>query len=311
MVQSQKKGTMPIRKYLASMKSYVDLLAMMGHPVNEDEQLMGITEGLGPEYEAMTVQITSRVEPFIVSEATALLLAHEKRIESYAINIDGSTSFANLAFHGQQKDLEDKILKNQAGNNQMSAMFAAPNNQMSAMFAAPDGQLEGVWFPDLVATNHVINELGNLNIGAEYNGGNKLFMGNGIGLTIFHIGHSTFSNASRSFILRNLLHVPNITKNLISVSQFANDNNVFFELHPHACFVKDHASRETLLRGSHKGDLYQFNLSKSLVVSSKPTRQVTVKSINIAASSSSLSQVPRVESFSLNINVMTDVSLDL
>ncbi|KAI9182379.1 hypothetical protein LWI28_024760 [Acer negundo] len=48
MVQSQKKGTMSMKEYLASMKSYVVSLAMMGHPVNEDEQLMGITEGLSP-----------------------------------------------------------------------------------------------------------------------------------------------------------------------------------------------------------------------------------------------------------------------
>ncbi|KAI9181461.1 hypothetical protein LWI28_015240 [Acer negundo] len=48
MVQSQKKGTMSMKEYLALMKSYVVSLAMMGHPVNEDEQLMGITEGLSP-----------------------------------------------------------------------------------------------------------------------------------------------------------------------------------------------------------------------------------------------------------------------
>lgn len=36
------------------------------------------------------------------------------------------------------------------------------------------------------------------------------------------------------FNLDSLMHVPNITKNLISVSKFAHDNNVFFEFYSNA-----------------------------------------------------------------------------
>jgi len=56
-----------------------------------------------------------------------------------------------------------------------------------------------------------------------------------------------------------LLHVPSITKNLISVSQFLKDNSVYFEFHPSLCFVKSQATNEILLRG-HLGvdGFYQF-----------------------------------------------------
>lgn len=87
-------------------------------------------------------------------------------------------------------------------------------------------------------------------------------MGNGEGLSISHLGTSTFCPSSQTFLLRNLLHVPLITKNLLSVSQFANDNNVFFEFHPQLCLVKDLTTQTVLLQGKlHKG-LYQFQLGK-------------------------------------------------
>jgi len=52
-----------------------------------------------------------------------------------------------------------------------------------------------------------------------------------------------------SFFLKNLLHVPGITKNLLSVSKFTADNKVFLEFYPDSCFVKDLSTRKTLLRG--------------------------------------------------------------
>ena len=87
-------------------------------------------------------------------------------------------------------------------------------------------------------------------------------MGNGAGLDIHHIGHSLFTNSNRTFVLNNLLHVPNITKNLISVSQFAQDNNVYFEFHPFYCLVKDQVSGKVLLQRTLNQGLCQFHLSK-------------------------------------------------
>lgn len=53
-------------------------------------------------------------------------------------------------------------------------------------------------------------------------------MGNGVGLKITHIGTSYLCHSScpRSFALKNLLCIPHIKKNWISVSQFTKDKNV-------------------------------------------------------------------------------------
>ena len=80
-------------------------------------------------------------------------------------------------------------------------------------------------------------------------------------MNIAHFGKSLlYSDLSKStFKLHNLLHVPSITMNLISVSKFAVDNNVFFEFHPNVRFVKSQVSKETLLQGTLKEGLYQFS----------------------------------------------------
>ena len=73
-------------------------------------------------------------------------------------------------------------------------------------------------------------------------------------------GASLLYSPVSSFVLKNLLHVSDITKNLLSVSQFIADNKVLLEFHPDSCFIKDLSTRKTLLRGQLKDGLYVFSL---------------------------------------------------
>ena len=59
---------------------------------------------------------------------------------------------------------------------------------------------------------------------------------------------------------QNLLHIPHITRNLISASKFGKDNNVFFEFHPSVFFVRHQVTRSILLQGNLEGGLYAFNI---------------------------------------------------
>ena len=69
-------------------------------------------------------------------------------------------------------------------------------------------------------------------------------IGNGSGLYIKNVGTAVYTNPFNhcTFSLNNLFHVPHITKHLLNVSRFALDNDVFFEFHPHHCFVKKQGS---------------------------------------------------------------------
>jgi histone deacetylase 1/2 len=101
-----------------------------------------------------------------------------------------------------------------------------------------------------------------------YYGQEQVMMGNGQGVSIQSLGHSKFASPNNPNVhlkLNELLHVPNISKNLLSVSKFAQDNNVIFEFHPYKCFVKSQDSKHVLLEGTVGTDgLYKFQPFKIL-----------------------------------------------
>jgi hypothetical protein len=89
-----------------------------------------------------------------------------------------------------------------SGSSPASSRQAGPdggyNNNNSSAFStnistSNDSTDNSSWFPDSGATNYVTNDLSNLNLGSEYNGGSKLLVGNGAGLRISHVGSSIVS----------------------------------------------------------------------------------------------------------------------
>ena len=133
---------------------------------------------------------------------------------------------------------------------------------MTAFVAGPPSQFNANWYPDSGSTNHLTLELNNLNLHAEeYQGLDQIRVGDGIGLDIKHIGSSKLLISSTSFPLKHVLHVPDIQKNLVSVSQFTRDHDVFIEFHANYFCVKDETTGRLLLRGRCEHGLYPFPAS--------------------------------------------------
>ena len=59
--------------------------------------------------------------------------------------------------------------------------------------------------------------------------------------------------------LHNVLYVPNMWKNLISVSQLIKDHDLVAEFDSHTCVIKDKNTGQVLLRGQLKDGLHQLN----------------------------------------------------
>ena len=94
-----------------------------------------------------------------------------------------------------------------------------------------------------------------------YLGNDNFHVSDGKGLSISHLGHTKIYTPHRSFTLSNVLHVPAITKPLLSVQKFYLDNNVYFEFHPCVFYVKDFNTHEVLLSGQSKDGLYALTKS--------------------------------------------------
>lgn len=75
-------------------------------------------------------------------------------------------------------------------------------------------------------------------------------------MNISNIGHATLHTPAADLYLKNILHVPKVQKNLVSVHKLALDNHVFLEFHPNFFLIKDQVTKRVLHRGRRHGDLY-------------------------------------------------------
>ena len=102
------------------------------------------------------------------------------------------------------------------------------------------------WFLNIGVNQHVTPDIASMTSSEPYIGTNQLHVGDGKGLVISHIAHSKIYAPKRTFTLSNILHIPHITKPLLSVQNFCLESNVFFEFHPFVFYVKDLISKGML-----------------------------------------------------------------
>jgi hypothetical protein len=90
----------------------------------------------------------------------------------------------------------------------------------------------------------------------KYNGSEQIHTASGQGMKIEHIGNSVITTPVRPLYLKNILHVPQATKSLISAHCLAIDNYAFLEIHPKYFFIKDRVTKSILLKGWRHSGLY-------------------------------------------------------
>lgn len=83
-------------------------------------------------------------------------------------------------------------------------------------------------------------------------------IGDGTGLPITHTGSVSLPSSRKSFKLDEVLCVPSIKKNLISVSQLCTSNKVSVEFFPQNFQVKDLCTKDVLHQGSIKDGVYEW-----------------------------------------------------
>ncbi|CAA7051267.1 unnamed protein product [Microthlaspi erraticum] len=118
------------------------------------------------------------------------------------------------------------------------------------------------WVFDTGATHHITSDLANLSLHQPYNGGEEVLVGNGNSLPISHTGFASIPLLAKTLSLNNVLCVPQITKNLISVYRLCNANKVSVEFFPAHFQVKDLNSGVPLLQGRTKDELYEWPIPK-------------------------------------------------
>ncbi|KAH9793854.1 subtilisin-like protease SBT5.3 [Citrus sinensis] len=134
--------------------------------------------------------------------------------------------------------------------------YFTPEEEAQQAFAAMNLQDENdpQLYADSGATAHMVNCTGKLKKFIPYGGSHKIFVGNGQSLHISHIGDTTHGKLN----LKDILVVPKLKKNLLSVSKLVDDINCSVEFNSLGFVVKS-KDNQVLAQGTRHGDLYVLN----------------------------------------------------
>lgn len=141
-----------------------------------------------------------------------------------------------------------------------------------------EGLADYEWCLNSSATHHLTNNIVNLQIREEFKSIDQLIMGNGQSLSITHVGYAFLSfrasNLSSIHIslhikiaFKDVLLIPSITKNLLSIFKLTSDNLISVELSINVYFVQD-MKGQILLDDIAKKGLYKLLLNSTSFSSS-------------------------------------------
>jgi hypothetical protein len=137
--------------------------------------------------------------------------------------------------------------------------MAALNNAASAL--TPPSVVSD-WVMDSGGTSHMASDAGILLSHSLPPFSSHVTVGNNVSLPISSTSHTTLPLSSHPFALNNVLIVPDIIKNLLSVRKFSTDNNVSMEFDPFGFSLKDLHTRRVITRCNRPGPLYTISASQ-------------------------------------------------
>ncbi|GAB2281572.1 hypothetical protein Dimus_039478 [Dionaea muscipula] len=121
------------------------------------------------------------------------------------------------------------------------------------------------WMTDTGASNHMTGTISLLKNLKKYYGSDSVLIGDGTSLEIKGVGDTEVQQKHITFPLHDVLYVPALTKNLISVSQLTSQFPVNCEFSNDRFYIKDRATGHYLMTGTRRGDLYMLPTSPNRI----------------------------------------------
>ncbi|KAK2989712.1 hypothetical protein RJ640_030205 [Escallonia rubra] len=299
-LQELKKNDLSISEYLHKTKSLSDELSAAGKPVSPAEFNAIIYRNIGSDYHSIITALNLRQEPVSFYEMHGQLVAHEILLKhsltpTENIVLKGSPPLlptppfsstfrphTNSQYNNQPSNnygrrnrgpcqicgltnhialtCRSHYVPRQQNQSPRNNNFLNRNFNASANYSNVAPPLN--WFPDTAANYHLTPDINALNAVNEYMGNDQLHVGNGQGLQITHTGNASIHPNTRKLDLRNVLCVPKIVKNLLSVQRFTTDNSCFFEFWPNHFVIKDQRTKKVLMERPSEAGIYSLRQPK-------------------------------------------------
>ncbi|KAI4303074.1 hypothetical protein MLD38_038749 [Melastoma candidum] len=124
-----------------------------------------------------------------------------------------------------------------------------------------DAGATDVWYPDSGATDHMTSTAGMLHNFVPYSGLHRVRLGDGTGLSIAGVGQLHLRVNDHILRLTDVLYVPQLCHNLISIKRLCHDNFCSVEFDGSSFVVKDRRTGTELLRQQNEGAQYRLPLT--------------------------------------------------
>lgn len=121
---------------------------------------------------------------------------------------------------------------------------------LQAMLASANVMGQNPRYVDSGATHHLTADASNIASASSYGGSESVTTANGEGMQIHKTGSSLVQVPNNNFTLKDILHVPLASQNLISVHKFTRDNNCSLTFTSTDYTVKDVKTGQTLFSRS-------------------------------------------------------------
>uniref|UniRef100_A0A2N9HVI9 Integrase catalytic domain-containing protein n=1 Tax=Fagus sylvatica TaxID=28930 RepID=A0A2N9HVI9_FAGSY len=157
-----------------------------------------------------------------------------------------------------------------------------PTTKLAAMASASNihhTQSAETWLTDSGASDHITASSTTLNSQSPYQGQDQVSVGNGQHLPIQNIGNANLHTKLHKFQLRNVLHVPRIASNLISVHKLCLNNNCSCYFDANKLLIQDLPTGRLLYQGLSRNGVYPIHSSSTLFNSASNKTACAVHSV--------------------------------
>ena len=124
--------------------------------------------------------------------------------------------------------------------------------------------IDSFWLLDSATSHHVTNDLNHLSLYTPYNCHAELIIGYGTSFQITHIGSMSLALPNYNDNVSNVLYVPKIFCNILSISRFC---NLQISFHATSFIIKDLSIEQIILNGHTNQVVYTCSLFSPVVYS--------------------------------------------